>query len=222
MVDVEAKKKFWQCPTLVVLKSVAYLDEAKMADPRLKYVSPFVTATWDPEKDFRFKGRTKEEWASAKTVYKGTVAALTAMIKKGVPVLAGTDCLNPFVFAGFSLPDEVALLAEAGMSRTEALATATLNPAKFLKLEKVAGTVDVGKRADLVLLDGDPLADLANLKRISAVVQRGKLFDRAALDSLLDRAAYPQTSGGVQGGLCPCHLGMEEPFRLLTAALCSR
>src|SRR5262249_29448154 len=54
LVKALAKKRFWQCPTLVVLKSIAYLDDAKKDDPRLKYMSPYVTASWDPEKDFRF------------------------------------------------------------------------------------------------------------------------------------------------------------------------
>jgi imidazolonepropionase-like amidohydrolase len=77
---------------------------------------------------------------------------------------------------GFGLQDELALLVQAGLSPAEALRTATLNPARFLGRE-----ADMGKIADLVLLDGNPLADIHNTTRINAVVSNGRLTGRAAL-----------------------------------------
>ena len=91
----------------------------------------------------------------------------------------------PYVFPGFSLHDELALLVRAGLSPLAALQTATVNAAGFLGLDKSLGTVQPGKLADLVLLDGNPLEDIRNTKRISLVMFDGRLFDRAALDSLL-------------------------------------
>jgi imidazolonepropionase-like amidohydrolase len=105
-----------------------------------------------------------------------------------VPILAGTDELNPYVFPGFSLHDELALLVKAGLSPRDALRAATINPAKFFGKEATMGTVDVGKTADLVLLDADPLADIANTKKIRAVISRGRLLDREALDRMLKAA----------------------------------
>ena len=75
--------------------------------------------------------------------------------------------------------------AEAGFTPLEALRTATLRPARFLGWEKDLGTVEQGKLADLVLLDADPLADIANTRKIRAVVAGGRYFSREDLDALL-------------------------------------
>ena len=96
--------------------------------------------------------------------------------------------LNPFAFPGFSLHDELGLLVDAGLSRADALRAATINPAIFMGAEKTAGTIGPGKNADLVLLDANPLDDVANTKRIAAVVARGRFLDRAALDAILANA----------------------------------
>lgn len=80
----------------------------------------------------------------------------------------------------------------AGLTEAEALRAATLGPAQYLGATDSLGTVEAGKAADLVLLDANPLEDIANTQRIRAVVTRGRLFDRAALDALLaevERAA---------------------------------
>jgi imidazolonepropionase-like amidohydrolase len=109
----------------------------------------------------------------------------------GLPILAGTDdgadaMLN--VPPGFTLQAELALYVAEGMSTLEALQAATLNPAKMLHGTDSLGTVAVGKLADLVVLDADPLADITNITTIRAVVANGRYFDRAALDQLLTRA----------------------------------
>lgn len=103
-------------------------------------------------------------------------------------MLAGTDCPNPYVYPGFSLHDELGLLVHSGLTPAEALRTATINPARFLGLTDSLGTVATGKVADLVLLDANPLGDIANTKRIRAVIQGGRLLNRKALDQLLARA----------------------------------
>ncbi|HYK39241.1 MAG TPA: amidohydrolase family protein, partial [Candidatus Eremiobacteraceae bacterium] len=109
--------------------------------------------------------------------------------RDGVQFLAGTDCLIPYVFPGFSVHDEIALFTQAGLTPLQALQTATLNPARFLRIANSEGTVETGKAANLVLLDANPLQDIHNTTRIFAVVVRGKLLDRKALDALLQQAA---------------------------------
>jgi hypothetical protein len=105
----------------------------------------------------------------------------------GVPILAGTDVEydGPTVIgAGTTLHAELALLVRSGFTPLEALQAATLNPAKCLHATESLGTIAVGKLADLVLLDADPLVDIVNTRKIQAVVANGRYFDRAALDSL--------------------------------------
>ena len=105
-------------------------------------------------------------------------------------MLAGTDVAwyQPYTYGGFSLHDELALLVQAGLTPIESLQTATINPARFLGLEKDLGTVEEGKIADLVLLNGDPLTDIHNTAKISTVFASGKEFDRSALDQMLKHA----------------------------------
>ena len=107
------------------------------------------------------------------------------MNRAGAPIVAGTDTGNPYTFAGFSLHDELALLVEAGLSPMQALQAATINSARLIGRAAELGTVTVGKLADLVLLDADPVRDVRNTQRINAVVSNGRLWDRPALDRLL-------------------------------------
>ena len=114
---------------------------------------------------------------------------LVQLTGAGVKLLAGTDTPNPFCFPGFSLHDELGFLVQAGLTPLEALQTATIKPAEFLGLTKKLGTVEKGKIADLVLLGANPLEDIANTKRIAAVISAGRFLDRKALDGLLASAA---------------------------------
>jgi imidazolonepropionase-like amidohydrolase len=108
------------------------------------------------------------------------------MQKAGVKILAGTDSPAPYVFPGSGLHDELQLLVESGLTPFEALQSATKSPAEFLHTAKDSGTVEKGKFADLVLLDGNPLDDIRNTRKIRAIILHGKLLDRSALDQLLD------------------------------------
>src|SRR5215212_10618648 len=102
----------------------------------------------------------------------------------GVALMAGTDVGLPYLFPGFSLHDELALLVEAGLTPLEALQAATRNPAQAVGLGDELGTIEVGKLADLVLLDADPLAAITNTTRIAAVVANGRLLEKPDLDAL--------------------------------------
>ena len=109
------------------------------------------------------------------------------MLESGVPFMAGTDSANPSVLPGFSLHDELKLLVTAGFSPREALQAATLSPARYLGRDSELGTIEVGRLADLVLLGGDPLADISNTQRIEAVIVDGRYLSRADLDAMLSR-----------------------------------
>ena len=104
-------------------------------------------------------------------------------------MLAGTDAPMPGVFPGYSLHDELERLVDSGYSPAEALRAATLAPAAFLHIDADSGTVATGKRADLVLLDADPLRDIGNARRIDTVVLDGRVLRRDGIDALLADAA---------------------------------
>ena len=105
--------------------------------------------------------------------------------RAGILLLAATDVGVPLQVPGISLHVELERLVEAGLTPLEALRTATLNPARVLKMTDSLGTVETGKFADLVLLDADPLTDIRNTQKIRAVVANGRLYRRAELDQLL-------------------------------------
>jgi imidazolonepropionase-like amidohydrolase len=106
-----------------------------------------------------------------------SVKLLTDAIAAGLLVVAGTDKGVP----GFSLPRELELYVEGGMTPLEALQTATIMPARAMKLDGELGTIEAGKRADLVVLDGNPLAKIANIRSARQVVANGTLYDCDAL-----------------------------------------
>jgi hypothetical protein len=179
-----AKNQTHQCPTLTVHRMFARLTEPSFtSDPRTRYTPMLMKAAW-AQTALWVLPIAKNKDAQQKLFEKALVM-VRGMHAAGVPILAGTDTSNPYCMAGFSLHDELALLVEAGLSPLAALQAATIVPARYLKEEDRSGSVDVGKRADLVLLDANPLDDVKNTTKIRAVVLAGKPFDRAALDALL-------------------------------------
>jgi len=186
-VFAELKKNHtWQCPTLTLLRSMGYSDDPSFAnDPRLKYIPRDIVSSWNPKADPFLKDKTAEDWALSKKVFSKDLEVVGAMQRAGVEILAGTDTLNPYCLPGFSLHDELGLLVQSGLTPMQALQAATLNPARFMGRENDLGMVDTGKIADLVLLDANPLDDIGNTTKISAVVFGGKFYSRTSLDEML-------------------------------------
>lgn len=176
----------WQTPTLKIWSVRASLDDPRLyQDPALSYVSRAMSAEWDPKTDYRLRDMTPADIALAKRLLRRCFQIVHSMQLAGVGILAGTDTPFPFCVPGFSLHDELELLVEAGLSPLEALQSATIRPAEFLGRDRALGTVEQGKVADLVLLDGNPLEDIRNTRKIAAVVVNGIYLNRGIRDRML-------------------------------------
>jgi imidazolonepropionase-like amidohydrolase len=180
----------WQTPTLILLQQDAYPsgNANLLADARMKYVPGIVLARWKKAAEQNVADLKPRDVPVRAGLMRNSEHIVDEMQSAGVKLLAGTDAPAPFVYPGFGLHDELGLLVEAGLTPMQALQAATARAAEFMGKSATQGTIEKGKVADLVLLDGDPLANIHNTARISAVVLRGKLLDRAALDALLSSA----------------------------------
>jgi len=160
-------------------------DSLGSIDPRNRWISPHERTRWAVRLAMlRDASRTWSTDAPSRQ-YQQETNALAEMHRLGVPILAGTDLGMYLVFPGSSLYEELALLVrDARMTPYEALRSATLASAQWMGAADSLGSVRAGQLADLVLLNADPTADVANLAQIEAVVLGGRLHDRAALDSL--------------------------------------
>jgi len=184
-----AQHDVWNCPTTVVWQQMVRPREESLQDPELRYMSAAPIATWDPKEDFRFRTQplASEEYQSVmKAQNEMYLRVVSIFHEEGAPLLLGTDTPNPFVIPGFSIHRELANLRAAGLSPYDALRTGTAEAARSLGEAAAWGTVEAGKRADLLLLREDPLVDLRALRAIEAVSVNGYWLDRAELDRMLE------------------------------------
>lgn len=175
-------------PTLNGSRVVAYLDQDNhQRDDYLKYIGPGLQATYT----WRVERAAKDDAAAIQrrhARFERNAAILPLLQQAGVTILAGTDVgfLNSYNYPGIGLHDELALFVRYGLTPLQTLQAATINGANFLGHADTHGSIAVGKAADLVLLDANPLQDIAATRRIRAVVLGGELHDRAELDAMLD------------------------------------
>lgn len=179
------KNGTWVTPTLASLDVTSHPETWKSDDPLLAFVPPALAKQWrdsitndDQKKRAAWLGRqASNDWK------------LTADLHRaGVPLLAGSDSLDQFVFPGDSFHNELAQLVRAGFTNMEALQAATRGAAQFLGREKDFGTVEPGHIADLVLLSANPVEKIDNTRAVFAVVRDGRYYDRADLDEQLAHA----------------------------------
>jgi hypothetical protein len=202
-----AERQIWNVPTLVFHQRDALAPEEGMQDPALKYVAPSSIADWQATL-VRWTRRARladvDAWrAAARERARAFLEVLAIFRDEGVPLLTGTDSLNPWNVQGDSLHAELANFVAAGMSPYEALGCATVHAARFLGESERSGTIAPGKRADLVLTRADPLADIGALRGIESVCVNGYYLPRASLERMLEQraalAAAPPQLPPVQG-----------------------
>lgn len=183
-----AQHEVWFDPTLVVMETLYRAnDSAFRHPPELKYAPPSARSEEIPSTT----NATPEALEAGRAELRRYFGMIQPLLKAGAKFTTGTDLPVPPLPPGFSLLRELELLVQAGFSPMQAIQAATHNSAEAAGKLAEMGTVETGKRASLVLLDADPLADISNVKRIDAVIVKGKLLDRATLDRMLaDAEAY--------------------------------
>ncbi|MBS1667834.1 MAG: amidohydrolase family protein [Bacteroidetes bacterium] len=177
------ENKTWFVPTLLVEDILNPKKPNWRNDLRNKYVPKDELKYWvKNEKELNdFLGVPDPE------IRQKRFEIVRDMQKAGVNILAGSDCGVYGAYYGESLHDELALLVEAGLSNLEALQAATIKAAQYEQATDSLGSIKKGMLADLILLDANPLKNIGNTKRINTVISNGRLFDRKALDAILQK-----------------------------------
>lgn len=191
-----ARSRQAQVPTLILSHAEARGDRIRFRrDARWPLLRADEQARWQRI----LKGETSADRHLAERRRKVSFQIVRALRAAGAPILAGTDAPMPLVYPGFALHEELELLVESGLTPAEALRAATLAPAEFLGLSESSGSIAPGKRADLVLLDGNPLQDIRHTRKIRAVVLAGRFLPRVELDRLLrDRHARKENNSAAR------------------------
>lgn len=188
--DIWKEFDAWYVPTHLTRKmdAMAHLSEYRN-DPRLAYIPGDLRKNWMKDADNEVGG---SPWPEERQIFmdfylKGL--ELTKMANEaGVNLMIGTDANDTYVFVGSGVHDEMEEFQKAGVPASDILRIATLNAARYLENEAEFGTIAEGKVADFVLLEANPLDDIANVRRIAGVTFNGWHFDRAALAAILSHA----------------------------------
>jgi hypothetical protein len=149
--------------------------------PELRFLSPPVYRFVTEHNSYVANGNAKFV-AYVQSIVAFNKQLVQAFAAAGIPVLAGTDTPVPGLVPGFALHDELEVMVRYGLSNRQVLEGATRLPAEWLGVASDRGVVAVGKRADLLLLDADPMVDVGNTRKIAAVIAGGRFLSRAELD----------------------------------------
>lgn len=174
----------WITPTFYTLIDRAHGEEVetRLNDPRMRFVPRTTRESW--------RGSAAEPGSTEAMLHDRFVATQREVVRRLLPLsprwLAGTDTAGyRFNIAGFALHDEMAMMRDLGIPVTDVIRAATSEPARAMHEEGRFGRIVPGARADLVLLAGNPFADLDAYRSPLGVMARGRWYDRAALDSAL-------------------------------------
>ena len=176
LAEMTARHDVWNCPTLIVQDNVKSEwdrhtgfdeEEARYTPPMLRYFQAYLYEIFLP--------RARAGLKAARTPRMALVKALS---DAGAPLLLGTDTTA----SGYNVHQELALLVESGLTPYQALTAATSEPARYFERVGEFGTIVPGGSADLVLLDANPLADIANARGIAGVMLRGDWWPRPRIE----------------------------------------
>lgn len=176
-----------------ILAQVENLDSLMAATPT-RYVRPGELVFWQRENNRYVRNWTAAGVAKLRARWRFQVELVHALFHAGVPLMIGSDAIGPMWVPGWASREELRIFVnDVGMSPYEALRAATTVPAAFLGEAKEVGTVVRGKRADLVLLEGNPLADIRQTERIAGVMVRGRWLPKKEIALRLETVARDNT-----------------------------
>ena len=182
-----AAKKFSITPTLYISKTLAGIKTTDHTrDSVAKYIDPKIIATYKGR--IRSAKRQSDEGTKFTEKYEALVMSLVPkMYAAGVNVVAGSDCgaFNSYVYPGESIHEEIKLLVAAGLTPAHALSTSVIDGSKFFGVQSYFGSLRPGKCSDLIVLEHNPLENIAAIDQLNSVLSHGKLYSRADLDALL-------------------------------------
>ena len=188
IISMTVQSGMWNCPTLVVIKNQITdeeFEQAALRFPYMRYVPKVIQDFWKPDA----YNQEVENWIKADRANDFYKKLLKTLYDHGANILLGTDCVNAFTVPGFSLHDELQLYVEAGFTPYETIKIATYNAAEFCEALDEFGTVSVGKRADLILLNKNPLENVKNVQDRIGVMVRGKWYTEEQLQDSLQMLA---------------------------------
>lgn len=183
-----AMLEVWLGPTVALWEAKANAASIDIeTDPRFELVNAGDRDIWIDSHEY-WRGRLEETGDLTQRLYDVRLRLIKTMHDNGVSILAGSDFMNLAATPGMGLIDELRNYQKAGLSPLDALRTATVEPARYLRQTDDFGAIEAGKIADLVFLSKNPLEDIENVATTRAVVAAGTLLDRNALDRLIDNA----------------------------------
>lgn len=195
LAHVFVRNETWHVPTLIRVRTLLISDDpAYSSDPGAVYVDKGLLTSWQQGAQRFSTSLSAAERATFRQYYEQQ-KVLTKLLKQaGVKMLTGSDVsrISIWLVPGLSLHQDFHELASAGLTPLEVLQMTTLHGAEFLHREATMGTVDEGKRADLVLLDANPLVDVTNLSKIAAVILKGRFFSYDMLEKMKRDVARAQ------------------------------
>jgi hypothetical protein len=188
-----ARSGAWTTPTLTIFKNAFGLgvpDDSIRSWPDWNLYHPALRERWLQVRE-RYWGDPPPEARRVEMRNR----LVKAIHDSGGRILAGSDAPEWFHAYGWTLHRELANFVEAGLTPYQALRTATRNPAEFLGASEEWGMIEMGKRADLVLLSANPLEDIRNTARIEAVAVGGRWSERGELDRMIETAVQRMSGG---------------------------
>jgi imidazolonepropionase-like amidohydrolase len=192
IVEVTRRAEVWNVPTLVESQKSALPPETVktwLKQPEMKYLPPQTGELWRQANERITRRMSPEDFKHVAEGERVRERLVKFLHEGGARLLAGTDTPNAFVIPGFSLHEELQNLVDAGLTPYQALKAGTRDAAEFVGGLNEVGTISVGKRADLVLLEGNPLENITNTTRRAGVMARGQWYAAESLQKQLDALA---------------------------------